>query len=86
MRYAVITIRPTPEQQKLIDQAARLLDKTPSDFMLEAACDCARSVVLNQVLGTDKFQQFTAMLDEPAAPNAGLQRLMAVQASWSAAG
>lgn len=37
--------------------------------MLEAACDKAQAVVLDQVffsLNTDKFQQFTAMLDAPS--------------------
>lgn len=87
MRDAAINLRAKPEQRDLIDQAATLLGKNRSDFMLEAACERARSVVLDQVffsLDTDKFQQFTALLDAPAAPNAGLQRLLAVQAPWVA--
>ncbi|MDI1251578.1 DUF1778 domain-containing protein [Thermomonas sp.] len=35
-------------------------------------------------LDTDRFMQFTALLDTPATPNAGLQRLMAVRAPWAA--
>lgn len=87
MRYAAINLRARPEQRDLIDQAAALLGKNRSDFMLEAACERARAVVLDQVffsLDTDKFQQFTALLDAPAAPNAGLQRLLAVQPPWVA--
>ena len=34
-------------------------------------------------LDADKFKQFTAMLDAPPGPNAGLERLMAVKAPWS---
>ena len=45
------------------------------------------AVVLDQVffsLDRDKFQQFTALLDAPAPPSAGLQRLLAVQPPWVA--
>lgn len=87
MRDAPINLRAKPEQRDLIDQAATLLGKNRSDFMLEAACERARAVVLDQVffsLDPDKFQQFTALLDAPAAPNAGLQRLIAVPTPWAA--
>ncbi|XHS77652.1 DUF1778 domain-containing protein [Burkholderiaceae bacterium UC74_6] len=85
MRDAAINLRARPEQRDLIDQAATLLGKNRSDFMLEAACERAQAVVLDQVffaLDAEKLAQFTAMLDAPAAPNAGLARLMAVQAPW----
>ena len=39
MRDAAINLRAHPEQRDLIDQAAMLLNKNRSDFMLEAACD-----------------------------------------------
>ena len=87
MRNAAINLRAKPEQRDLIDQAATLLGKNRSDFMLDVACERARAVVLDQVffsLDTDKFQQFAALLDAPVQPNAGLQRLMAVQAPWTA--
>ena len=47
MRDAAINLRALPEQLDLIDHAATLLGKNRSDFMLEAACDKARSVVLD---------------------------------------
>ena len=86
MRDAAINLRALPEQRDLIDQAASLLGKNRSDFMLEAACERAWSVVLDQVffsLDAEKFKQFTAMLDSPPGPNAGLDRLMAVKAPWT---
>lgn len=86
MRDAAINLRALPEQRDLIDQAASLLGKNRSDFMLEAACDRAQVVVLDQVffnLDTDRFKQFNAMLDAPPGPNPGLERLMAVKAPWS---
>ena len=87
MRDAAINLRALPEQRDLIDHAATLLGKNRSDFMLEAACSAAQAVILDQVffsLSTDKFQQFTAILDAPLSPNPGLKRLMAVTAPWVA--
>lgn len=87
MRDAAINLRALPEQRDLIDHAATLLGKNRSDFMLEAACSAAQTVILDQVffsLNTDKFQQFTAMLDAPPSPNPGLERLMAVTTPWAA--
>ena len=86
MRDASINLRALPEQRDLIDHAANLLGKNRSDFMLEAACDKAQSVVLDQVfylLDSDKFQEFTRMLDAPPAHNPGLERLMAVKPPWA---
>ncbi|MES2832074.1 MAG: DUF1778 domain-containing protein [Pseudomonadota bacterium] len=86
MRDAPINLRALPTQRDLIDQAANLLGKNRSDFMLEAACDRAQAVVLDQVffsLDSDKFKQFTSLLDTPPNPNLGLERLMAVKAPWS---
>lgn len=85
MRVAAINLRALPEQRDLIDYAANLLSKNRSDFMLEAACERAQSVLLDQVLfglDAEKFQQFTAMLDAPPRANEGLERLMAVKAPW----
>src|SRR5574340_455507 len=85
MRDAAINLRALPEQRDLIDHAASLLGKNRSDFMLEAACDKAKAVILDQVffnLDAGKFKRFTEMLDAPASPNSGLERLMAVTAPW----
>ena len=85
MRDAAINLRALPEQRNLIDQAANLLGKNRSDFMLEAACDKAQSVMLDQVffrLDAYKFRQFKKMLDAPPAPNPGLERLMAIKPPW----
>lgn len=85
MRAAAINLRALPEQRDLIDHAADVLGKNRTDFMLEAACERAQAVLLDQVffaLDTEKFQQFTAMLDAPPRVNEGLERLMAVKAPW----
>ena len=85
MRDAAINLRALPEQRDLIDQAASALGKNRSDFMLEAACERAQSVLLDRVffnLDADKFEQFLAVLDAPPTSNAGLERLMAIKAPW----
>ncbi len=85
MRDAVINLRVLSQQRDLIDQAAQLVGKNRSDFILEAACDKAQSVLLDQIffsLDDTKFRQFAAMLDAPALPNPGLERLLAVKAPW----
>jgi uncharacterized protein (DUF1778 family) len=85
MRAAAINLRALPEQRDLIDQAASLLGKNRSDFMLEAACERAQTVLLDQIffsLDAEQFQQFSAMLDAPPGANAGLERLMEVKAPW----
>jgi uncharacterized protein (DUF1778 family) len=86
MRDAAINLRALPQQRYLIDQAAAVLGKNRSDFMLEAACERAQSVLLDQVffrLEADKFEQFLTLLDAPPAPNPGLERLMDIQAPWA---
>lgn len=87
MRDAAINLRAMPEQRDLIDQAAAVLGKNRSDFMLEAACERARSVLLDQLyfrLEPENFERFVAMLDAPLEPNPGLSRLLAVEPPWPA--
>lgn len=85
MRAAAINLRVHPKQRDLIDQAATLLGKNRSDFMLETACERAQAVLLDQVffnLDAKRYRQFSALLDAPPKANPGLDRLMAVKAPW----
>jgi len=85
MRDASIKLWATPEQRDLIDQAAELLGRSLSEFMLGAACERAWEVVMHQVsfsLDEHNFQQLTALLDVTQEPNAGLERLLSVRAPW----
>lgn len=87
MRTAAINLRAMPEQRDLIDHAAALLGKNRSDFMLEVASEQARSIVLDQTffaLDSEKYKQFTELLDAPVSENIGLDRLMNVVEPWSA--
>jgi len=49
MRPLAIKPRASPAQRDLIDRAAQTLGKRRSDFVLEAACENARAVLLEQV-------------------------------------
>lgn len=72
MRNAAINLRALPEQRDLIDEAASLLGKNRSDFMLEVACERAQAILLDQVffqLDNEKFQQFNLLLDAPVNRN-----------------
>ena len=87
MRTAAINLIAIPEQRDLIDHAAALLGKNRSDFMLEVACEQARAIVLDQTffaLDSEKYKQFTELLDAPVSENIGLARLMNVVEPWSA--
>jgi uncharacterized protein (DUF1778 family) len=87
MRTAAINLRAMPEQRDLIDHAAALLGKNRSDFMLDVACEQARSIVLDQTffgLDSEKHKQFSALIDAPMSENIGLARLMNVVEPWSA--
>lgn len=85
MRNATIHLRALPEQRDRIDKAANLMGKNRSEFMIEAACEKAQEVVLDQVsfrLAARKFRQFVATLDAPPAPNPRLKQTMAVKPPW----
>ena len=87
MRDAAINLRARPEQRELIDEAAQLLGKNRSDVMLEAACERARAVLLDQVffrLDAGAFRRFLQQLDAASPADAGLRRLMAVEPPWKA--
>jgi uncharacterized protein (DUF1778 family) len=85
LRAENINLRVTRDQKALIDRAAEAQGRNRSDFMLDAACREAESVLLDQCyfqLDDDAFQRFTAMLDAPPADNPGLTRLLKTKAPW----
>jgi uncharacterized protein (DUF1778 family) len=89
MREAAINLRAKREQRDLIDQAAAMLGEKRSDFMLEAACDRAQSVLLDPAvfrLDDRRFKDFIRQFDAPPAAHEGLERLMAMKAPWAEPG
>lgn len=84
-REASINIRALPSQRSLIDKAAALKNKTRSDFMLEAACNEAESVLLDKrlfYLNDEDYAAFESVLKAPVSENPALHKLLAKRAPW----
>lgn len=84
-RNEIINLRASRRQKQLIDQAAELLDRSRSDFMLEAACREAEALLADRthfVLPEEKFKRFMAALDQPPKDNPKLRKLLHTRAPW----
>ena len=82
-----INIRAKVRQRDLIDRAADRLGRSRSDFMLEAACQAAEDVLLDQAffsVDAGTFAQFQALLDRPLPATDKLRRLLKTKAPWEA--
>jgi uncharacterized protein (DUF1778 family) len=85
LRAENINLRVSRSQKALIDRAAEAQGRNRSDFMLDAACREAESVLLDRRyfhLDDDAFRRFTAMLDAPSKSNPRLTRLLRTKAPW----
>lgn len=85
VRDVMINLRANRTQRAVIDRAAETLGKNRSDFMLEAACREAETVLLDHRyfnLGEKDFKKFVAALDKPPAENPRLRRLLRTTAPW----
>ncbi len=86
-RDVTINLRAQQDQRALIDKAAAALGKNRSDFMLEAACREAESVLLDRryfTLDAASFREFKEALDRPPADLERLRRTLAAKAPWEA--
>jgi uncharacterized protein (DUF1778 family) len=84
-RDVTINLRANQRQRELIDRAAETLGKNRSDFMLEAACRAADTVLLDRrlfLLDEKAYKRFTAALDKSPADNPRLRRLLVSRAPW----
>jgi uncharacterized protein (DUF1778 family) len=84
-RGITINLRADERRRSLIDRAAQAVGKNRSEFMLDAACREATSVLLDQrffLLDTKAFKRFTDALDKSPSDNPRLRRLLAVKAPW----
>ena len=85
LRAENINLRASRSQKALIDRAAEAQGRNRSDFMLDAACREAESVLLDRRyfnLSAEDFRRFTAMLDKPPKNNPRLARLLKAKAPW----
>ena len=84
-RSVMINIRARANQRDIIDRAADALGKNRSDFMLEASCREAESVLLDRryfTMSEEQFAAFTALLDSPPRANEKLRALLATKVPW----
>jgi len=80
-----INLRIEANTRRLIDEAAALLGKTRTEFMIESARRQAIDVLLDQrlfLLDSGRFDDFMHMLDNPPAPGPKLRALLRRVPAW----
>lgn len=82
---ASINLRIDTRSRRMIDDAARALGKTRTEYMVETARRQAIDVLLDRrliELEAANFNSFAAALDTPSAPGPKLQALMSRKPAW----
>ena len=85
VRSTNINLRIAPAQRAVIDQAARLMHKTRTGFILDAAAREAENALLDQrvfMLSPEKLQSLHAAMDAPPKPSQSLRKLLARKPDW----
>jgi uncharacterized protein (DUF1778 family) len=80
-----INLRIETDVRQLIDDAAAILGKTRTEFMIESARRQAIDVLLDQrlfVLDPDRYDAFVHALDNPPAPGPKLRSLLRRVPAW----
>jgi uncharacterized protein (DUF1778 family) len=80
-----INLRIEANTRRLIDDAAAILGKTRTEFMIESARRQAIDVLLDRrlfALDSDRYDAFTHALDNPPAPGPKLRSLMRRVPAW----
>lgn len=80
-----INLRIEAKTRQLIDEAAAILGKTRTEFMIDSARREAIDVLLDQrlfVLDGQHFDSFMNALDNPPAPGAKLKALLRRVPAW----
>jgi uncharacterized protein (DUF1778 family) len=80
-----INLRIEANTRRLIDDAAAILGKTRTEFMIESARRQAIDVLLDQrlfVLDSARYDAFIQALDNPPAPGPKLRSLLRRVPAW----
>ncbi|WP_261336638.1 DUF1778 domain-containing protein [Rhizobium leguminosarum] len=80
-----INLRIESHTRQLIDDAAAILGKTRTEFMIDSARSLAIDVLLDQrlfVLDSDRYDAFVHALDNPPAPGPKLRALLRRVPAW----
>jgi uncharacterized protein (DUF1778 family) len=81
-----ISLRIQPGTRRMIDEAAAILGKTRTEFMIESARAQAIDVLLDQrlfVLDPERHAALVRALDNPAPPGPKLRALLRRAPAWS---
>ena len=82
-----INLRIDTQTRQLIDEAAAVLGKTRTEFMIDSARALAIDVLLDQrlfVLDSARYDAFVDALDNPPAPGPKLRALLRRVPAWGA--
>ncbi len=80
-----INLRIETNTRQLIDDAATILGKTRTEFMIDSARRQAIDVLLDQrlfVLNSERYDAFMNALDNPPAPGPKLRSLLRRMPAW----
>jgi uncharacterized protein (DUF1778 family) len=80
-----INLRIETRTRQLIDDAAAILGKTRTEFMIESARQQAIDVLLDQrlfILDPERYDAFVHALDNPPAPGPELRSLLRRVPAW----
>ena len=80
-----INLRVEADTRRLIDDAAAILGKTRTEFMIDSARREAIDVLLDQrlfVLDAERYDAFVRALDNPPAPGPKLRSLFRRVPAW----
>lgn len=80
-----INLRIESGTRRLIDEAAAILGKTRTEFMIDSARRQAIDVLLDQrlfALESSRFDEFMHLLDNPPAPGPKLRSLLRRVPAW----
>ena len=80
-----INLRIEAKTRQLIDDAAAVMGKTRTEFMIESARRQAIDVLLDRrlfALDPDRYDAFTRALDDPPAPGPKLRSLLRRVPAW----
>jgi len=80
-----INLRIEAQTRRLIDDAAAVLGKTRTEFMIESAREAAIDVLLDQrlfALDPERYDAFVHALDNPPAPGPKLRALLHRAPAW----
>ena len=74
-----LDVRTTPSAKQLLQRAARMRQRTVSEFVLQSALPAAAETLAEQrrfALDAARWQAFLAALDAPPTPKPRLERLL----------